>query len=696
LFLAQQELESSEGKVAEDEGGSDDTDSGGVKTLAGVHFWFWQVETNLSLYFSLMNAVSRSHDAITNLFHVRNDPQSHDFNLGVLEAVVSALEPQNQGWAEAVSERWSAGVYEEWVLRVTAAQPFIESLLDLVPGIAEGGASSTAAVANLSTAKQAVLDRWAKLALYEAFVHKICVPLSLKPQAVLDMVTATQPFALDSADLLGKVLSGLAKINEDVLNEAVGLIDHSFLCPITSEKMVDPVLTIDGFTFERTAILEWFSLGNRLSPLTNMPLTSTTLRPNIALKARIDEIRVCDLGGFLEGVVLDLVLATGARSASSLSDDLLKDLVGIVAGECPPRSAVEGRLVAGILPGPPGRVALLRELLRMPSSNQLSVVKAELASKLSEAIKEHGYLDSPLAVAFASVYEETTPSSLALSPAHMEDLALSTQLSKLTTHNILQVLSKIAEARRLLVNFADLLISSSGGTGPEDLGVEECAAASKRVEPLLLGSHLGGGGGEGEAAVGLTRSMRMFLLKQLEQRQGVSFARGCLQSLPLSTSPWVVAWKKGDNGFLRFLGTDSLPRFHPLAALPTFARSHLAVTNFLAHGDLDVLVAALQEAKTTPPSSTSHAAFKGGLLAALFQDIFLLSLLPRSGAAHEAYAITLHAWLRSRPAVLEVTSDQEHGLFLLFSGALHAATAAASVGGGGESRAAASRDPQSE
>ena len=36
--------------------------------------------------------------------------------------------------------------------------------------------------------------------------------------------------------------------------------------------MVDPVMTCDGFTFEREQIQRWFGKGKRTNPLTNKQL----------------------------------------------------------------------------------------------------------------------------------------------------------------------------------------------------------------------------------------------------------------------------------------------------------------------------------------------------------------------------------------------------------------------------------------
>ena len=60
-------------------------------------------------------------------------------------------------------------------------------------------------------------------------------------------------------------------------------------CPLTMEVMRDPVITVDGQTYERAEIEKWFALGNRTSPLTSEELPNTNLVPNIALRTVIRE-----------------------------------------------------------------------------------------------------------------------------------------------------------------------------------------------------------------------------------------------------------------------------------------------------------------------------------------------------------------------------------------------------------------------
>lgn len=50
-------------------------------------------------------------------------------------------------------------------------------------------------------------------------------------------------------------------------------------CPITCARLVDPVMTVDGHTYERTAIEHWLS-AHHTSPLTGQPLSSNRVVPN--------------------------------------------------------------------------------------------------------------------------------------------------------------------------------------------------------------------------------------------------------------------------------------------------------------------------------------------------------------------------------------------------------------------------------
>ncbi|KAG9198205.1 hypothetical protein G6514_010362 [Epicoccum nigrum] len=64
-------------------------------------------------------------------------------------------------------------------------------------------------------------------------------------------------------------------------------VPNELLFPISSELMEDPVMTIDGFTYERKNIERWL-YSRRTSPLTNLELSSSGLRSDALTKEKIN------------------------------------------------------------------------------------------------------------------------------------------------------------------------------------------------------------------------------------------------------------------------------------------------------------------------------------------------------------------------------------------------------------------------
>ena len=77
---------------------------------------------------------------------------------------------------------------------------------------------------------------------------------------------------------------------------AADAASRAFHCPITQARMSDPVVALDGHTYERRAIEQWFSQGRLTSPVTNLRLPATTLVPNHALKSAADAMEDSVLG----------------------------------------------------------------------------------------------------------------------------------------------------------------------------------------------------------------------------------------------------------------------------------------------------------------------------------------------------------------------------------------------------------------
>ena len=62
----------------------------------------------------------------------------------------------------------------------------------------------------------------------------------------------------------------------------------SFVCPISSERFEDPVVTCDGHTYNRTDIERWLR-DRQTSPNTNLALATAQLIPNHALRKAMEE-----------------------------------------------------------------------------------------------------------------------------------------------------------------------------------------------------------------------------------------------------------------------------------------------------------------------------------------------------------------------------------------------------------------------
>lgn len=61
-----------------------------------------------------------------------------------------------------------------------------------------------------------------------------------------------------------------------------------YVCPLSHEIMIDPVIAYDGYTYERSAIEEWFKRKNT-SPMTLETLGSRHLIPKRTLRSSIYE-----------------------------------------------------------------------------------------------------------------------------------------------------------------------------------------------------------------------------------------------------------------------------------------------------------------------------------------------------------------------------------------------------------------------
>ena len=103
----------------------------------------------------------------------------------------------------------------------------------------------------------------------------------------------SQPFIYDlagsSSDDDGAAAAARDAKRARLSEDSAQSLPSSFYCAISHSVMRDPVVCADGMTYERAYIESWL-LAHDTSPLTNAPLASKMVVPNIALKQAIEEI----------------------------------------------------------------------------------------------------------------------------------------------------------------------------------------------------------------------------------------------------------------------------------------------------------------------------------------------------------------------------------------------------------------------
>ena len=95
-------------------------------------------------------------------------------------------------------------------------------------------------------------------------------------QCKVDSSGNTVPAEANETQYRNIFAQNLAEAPEDTPNDRINTMMH---CPITSDFMVDPVITPDGITYECSAIRAWLR-GHSRDPMTRKDLQENQLRPN--------------------------------------------------------------------------------------------------------------------------------------------------------------------------------------------------------------------------------------------------------------------------------------------------------------------------------------------------------------------------------------------------------------------------------
>jgi hypothetical protein len=115
--------------------------------------------------------------------------------------------------------------------------------------------------------------------------HKFIIYLSrFSDNTSLETTTSTFSYIINIKIM---TLSTQDAPTTTIANGSAMEIPSNFICPITLQVMVNPVMTRTGLNFERAAIFSWLEQGSGTCPLTRKPLAASDLITNRRLKTHI-------------------------------------------------------------------------------------------------------------------------------------------------------------------------------------------------------------------------------------------------------------------------------------------------------------------------------------------------------------------------------------------------------------------------
>lgn len=82
---------------------------------------------------------------------------------------------------------------------------------------------------------------------------------------------------------ISKEREALCATIDEMDDKDKGVVPPEFMCPITLHAMRDPVVSCDGHTYERSALVDAFRRDHLVSPLTREPIHSALVYTNYAL-----------------------------------------------------------------------------------------------------------------------------------------------------------------------------------------------------------------------------------------------------------------------------------------------------------------------------------------------------------------------------------------------------------------------------
>jgi hypothetical protein len=481
------------------------------------------------------------------------------------------------------------------------------------------------------TQRHDIMLLWKKYDIYHTLVRDVGVPLNINADQLVDFLVKFDGIPFVSSTSLRAVLSTLNSLFIEYW--PMDGIPHEFICPITQERMRDPVIASDHHTYDRAAIQEWFDMGKDTSPMTNQPLRNKELIPNESLRERLNNISGFELSRFLEHFIHEVLFSPMSRA--SLDSVLIEDILCIASGD-PITVGASVLKTSNLLPSSGAVESVLRELTKLNVFQDRPDSAASLDGRLFDSIQKRGYLDTPFCSAYAFATEDLFARNVTLSQA--DRARFFQDFGSLSLSTVRPSLDSVARCRFVLAKFASKIVEISAVESADSFSMdEECRQLAADVESILVEA--------GSPGLEMTRAMRIYFLKHLEKSRGLSFVRNVLMQRPLVDTAWVKQWRESEDvAFTRFLGSSKLPRINPFLVFPGYTEVQPTLAEYMQSGNVE----ALEEGFRHLLSSLRANRLGAALLLVCFHEVSLLSLLPASNTtAVRTRCVALQRWLLS-------------------------------------------------
>jgi hypothetical protein len=618
---------------------------GPLQLLPVLHSSFWQIETKLHQYFSIMDAIP---SCAPNLLELLTNPNAMlpctALDLVVVDLAMQALESLIHNSTTDNTGSWCASVFR--------ARPIVQTMLT---ALSDHDGSS---------AKQCeeIKLRWLKVSFLRCFVLQVGQHLGLSAAQVKELWLAILPFKFSLTAFFEAVVSFFKDLNRAFSRE--GTLE----CPMCYSIPLKPQRAC-GNGDCRQLVCEACIRNYAASPAFKQDRKCFWCRQHVASNsslyfsdpadcavvevARNREDRLVSLvSSFFETLIFEFCFQPDEQPESRL----LVALTSLACGVVPAFGRLDTEKSATFLPqGNTFRIAMLRRLLGLPTSLVQNVVLPELELNLCAALQSTTFLDNAVAVCYTAVMEEKIEKQIGVDGA----LALLTAGSKfgidpaaIRDASVARLLDAVAATRWLVRRYTNSLTSTAG----PDARVADALGQ-------LLASQFE-----------CVRSIRMLLLKHVKAQEGISFLRHALQQGGLlSSSPWLKVWRGDkDIGLEQFIGSDRMPQSNPIKLIPLVSELSAAIAAFANTADCATLD--LEVAK-----HAQHPCFAGALVLACFQDIYQLRAVSLDEGAPLDWIELFRTWLRGSPQ-LQALAPTERQILLFFTDTQRPAAAPTELG----------------